>query len=50
MRNVTEISSTQDHRSMELQHLLIACEFVSWVAPEFKMLLLKLSLGRNELR
>lgn len=31
-------------------HPMIACEFASWVAPEFKMLLLKLSLDRKKLR
>ncbi len=27
----------------------IACEFASWIAPKFKMLLLKLSLNRTKL-
>lgn len=31
-------------------HPMIACEFASWLTPEFKMLLLKLSLFRNQLR
>lgn len=30
-------------------HPMIACEFAFWVAPEFKMLLLKLSLDRGNL-
>ena len=30
-------------------HPMIACEFASWIAPEFKMLLLKLSLNRTKL-
>ena len=30
-------------------HPMIACEFASWIAPEFKMLLLKLSLDRTKL-
>jgi hypothetical protein len=29
---------------------MIACEFASWIAPEFKMQLLKLSLDRTKLR
>ncbi len=31
-------------------HPMIACEFASWVAPEFKMLLLELSLNRGQLK
>lgn len=31
-------------------HPMIACEFASWITPEFKMLLLKLSLNRGQLR
>ena len=31
-------------------HPMIACEFASWIAPEFKMLLIKLSLGRTHLK
>ena len=31
-------------------HPMIACEFASWVAPEFKMLLLKLSLDRGKVK
>ena len=31
-------------------HPMIACEFASWIAPEFKMQLLKLSLDRTKLR
>lgn len=31
-------------------HPMIACEFAPWVAPEFKMLLLKLSLGRKQIK
>lgn len=31
-------------------HPMIACEFASWIVPEFKMLLLKLSLGRKQLK
>lgn len=30
-------------------HLMIACEFASCFVPEFKMQLLKLSLGRGQL-
>lgn len=30
-------------------HPMIACEFASWLMPEFKMLLLKLSLNRQQL-
>lgn len=33
-----------------LAHPMIACEFASWIAPEFKMQLLKLSLDRTKLR
>ena len=29
---------------------MIGCEFASWISPEFKMLLLKLSLGREQVR
>ncbi len=31
-------------------HPMIACEFASWLAPEFKMLLLKLSLAKELLK
>lgn len=31
-------------------HPLIACEFASWLTPEFKMLLLTLSLNRGQLK
>lgn len=30
-------------------HPMIACEFASWLTPEFKMLLLKLSLNKQQL-
>ena len=30
-------------------HTMIASEFASWLTPEFKMLLLKLSLDKDEL-
>lgn len=31
-------------------HPMITCEFASGLVPEFKMLLLKLSLGREQLK
>ena len=33
-----------------LAHPMIACEFASWIAPEFKMQLLRLSLDKTKLR
>lgn len=38
------IVSKQGKSGGTFAHPVIACEFASWVAPEFKMLLLKLSL------
>lgn len=43
------IISKQGKSGGTFAHLMIACEFGSWVAPEFKMLLLKLSLDRGTL-
>lgn len=44
------ITSKQGKSGGTLAHPMIACEFASWLVPEFKMLLLKLSLNRNLLR
>lgn len=38
------IISKQSKSGGTFAHPMIACEFASWVAPEFKMLLLKLTL------
>ena len=43
------IVSKQGKSGGTFAHPMIACEFASWVAPEFKMLLLKLSLSREQL-
>ena len=44
------IVSKQGKNGGTFAHPIIACEFASWIAPEFKMLLLKLSLDRTKLR
>lgn len=44
------ITSKQGKSGGTFAHPMIACEFASWIAPEFKMLLLKLSLDRKKLR
>ena len=44
------IVSKQGKAGGTFAHPMIACEFASWIAPEFKMLLLKLSLDRGNLR
>lgn len=44
------IVSTQGKNGGTFAHPMIACEFASWIAPEFKMQLLKLSLDRTKLR
>lgn len=41
------IISKQGKSGGTFAHPMIACEFASWIAPEFKMLLLKLSLDRG---
>lgn len=43
------IVSKQGKSGGTFAHLVIACEFASWFTPEFKMLLLKLSLNRQQL-
>lgn len=43
------IISKQGKSGGTFAHPMIACEFASWIAPEFKMLLLKLSLDRTKL-
>lgn len=43
------IISKQGKSGGTFAHPMIACEFASWIAPEFKMLLLKLSLNRAKL-
>ena len=43
------IISRQGKSGGTFAHPMIACEFASWIAPEFKMLLLKLSLDRTKL-
>lgn len=44
------IVSKQGKSGGTFAHPMIACEFASWVAPEFKMLLLELSLNRGQLK
>ena len=44
------IVSKQGKSGGTFAHPMIACEFASWAAPEFKMLLLKLSLDRDQLK
>lgn len=44
------ITSKQGKSGGTFAHPMIACEFAAWLTPEFKMLLLKLSLSRNQLR
>ena len=44
------IVSKQGKNGGPFAHPMIACEFASWIAPEFKMQLLKLSLDRTKLR
>ena len=44
------IVSKQGKNGVTFAHPMIACEFASWIAPEFKMQLLKLSLDRTKLR
>lgn len=44
------IVSKQGKSGGTFAHPMIACEFASWVAPEFKMLLLKLSLDRGKVK
>ena len=46
---VVGIVSKQGKSGGTFAHPMIACEFASWIAPEFKMLLLKLSLNRTKL-
>ena len=41
------IISKQGKSGGSFAHPMIACEFASWLEPEFKMLLLNLSLGRE---
>lgn len=43
------IVSKQGKSGGTFAHPMIACEFASWIAPEFKMLLLRLSLDRTKL-
>ena len=44
------MTSKQGKSGGTFAHPIIACEFASWLVPEFKMLLLKLSLGRKQLK
>ena len=44
------IASKQGKGGGTFAHPMIGCEFASWISPEFKMLLLKLSLGREQVR
>lgn len=44
------ITSKQGKSGGTFAHPMIACEFASWLVPELKMLLLKLSLGREQLK
>jgi hypothetical protein len=43
------IFSKQGKSGGTFAHPMIACEFALWITPEFKMLLLKLSLNRDKL-
>lgn len=47
--NAIGIVSKQGKAGGTLAHPMIACEFASWLTPEFKMLLLKLSLAKGNL-
>lgn len=47
--NAIGIVSKQGKSGGTFAHPMIACEFASWLTPEFKMLLLNLSLGRASL-
>lgn len=44
------MTSKQGKSGGTFAHPMIACEFASWLIPEFKILLLKLSLGRKQLK
>ena len=44
------LASKQGRNGGTYAHPMIACEFASWLAPEFKMLLLKMSLFREQLK
>lgn len=46
----TGIISKQGKSGGTFAHPMIACEFASWLVPEFKMLLLNLSLNRKCLK
>ena len=46
----TGIASKQGKGGGTFAHPMIGCEFASWISPEFKMLLLKLSLDRERLK
>lgn len=46
----TGIISKQGKSGGTFAHPMIACEFASWLVPEFKMLLLNLSLNRGCLK
>ena len=48
--NAIGITSRQGKSGGTFAHPIIACEFASWLTPELKMLLLKLSVNRNRLR
>ena len=44
---VIGIVSKQSKTGDAFVYSMIACEFDSWIAPKFEMLLIKLSLGRE---
>lgn len=44
------IVSKQGKSGGTFAHPMIACEFASWIAPEFMMLLLELSLDREQVK
>lgn len=46
--NAIGLVSKQGRAGGTYAHPMIACEFASWLTPEFKMLLLKLSLFRDQ--
>lgn len=50
IKNAIGIVSKQGKAGGTFAHPMIACEFALWIAPEFKMLLLKLSIERNKLK
>ena len=48
--NATGILSRQGKSGGTFAHPMIACEFASWLTPEFKMMLLNLSLSNEKIK